>query len=126
MQQRVGALIISDRRLLLVGSEATDFYWSPGGRIETGESDEQALRRELNEELGVQVSSFKEYLLTVHKDANVDARYYLVEIDGEPKASSEVSKIFWLSRDDYEQADIKISPRLTEIIIPKLIKENHL
>lgn len=54
----VGALLVRDGKLLL-GRRASDRAWLAGawdvfgGHIETGEPPEQALRRELDEELGV-------------------------------------------------------------------------
>lgn len=55
----VGALVHDDEgRLLLVlrGREPGRGLWSvPGGRVEPGESDEQAVRREVLEETGLHV-----------------------------------------------------------------------
>ena len=50
---RVGALILKDGRLLMVGNEKTDYYYTVGGRIKFGETSEQAVRREVLEETGV-------------------------------------------------------------------------
>ena len=54
-----GAVIAdAGRRLLLIqrGHEPAAGLWSlPGGRIEPGESDEQAVRREVREECGLDV-----------------------------------------------------------------------
>ena len=49
---RVGAIIIKDKKLLMVGSRDFDYYYSVGGRIQFGESAEQAVRREVLEETG--------------------------------------------------------------------------
>ncbi len=56
----VGAVIMDRaQRLLLIqrGHEPAAGLWSlPGGRIEPGETDEQAVRREIREECGLIVS----------------------------------------------------------------------
>ncbi|MCP2336664.1 (deoxy)nucleoside triphosphate pyrophosphohydrolase [Actinomadura rupiterrae] len=55
----VGAAIISDGRLLAAQRaeppELAGGWEFPGGKVDPGESDEQALVRECQEELGVQV-----------------------------------------------------------------------
>ena len=55
----VGVLIDRDQRLLLTSRPAGKVYagyWEfPGGKVEPGESIEQALRRELHEELGIAI-----------------------------------------------------------------------
>ena len=51
------ALISKDKKILIAqrpkGKSMEDFWEFPGGKLEPGESPEQALVRELNEELGV-------------------------------------------------------------------------
>ncbi len=54
-----GALIDSDGRILIserpAGKNLAGFWEFPGGKIESGETAEDALVRELNEELGILV-----------------------------------------------------------------------
>lgn len=40
--------------------EFTGFYYPPGGHIEEGENKNQALRREIEEELGIEIEPVKE------------------------------------------------------------------
>jgi 8-oxo-dGTP diphosphatase len=57
-QLAVSAVIFRDGRVLLVRrarSPAKGFYSLPGGRVEFGESLHTALRREVNEETGLQI-----------------------------------------------------------------------
>ncbi|MFI6482620.1 NUDIX hydrolase [Nonomuraea sp. NPDC050663] len=56
----VGAIVIRDDLLLLVrrGRPPGQGLWSlPGGRVEPGENDDEALRRELREETGLEVQA---------------------------------------------------------------------
>ena len=49
----VKAVIINKKKILLVKEEGDEFWSLPGGGVDHGESDIQALKRELSEELGV-------------------------------------------------------------------------
>ncbi len=52
---RVGAIIIKDGKLLMVGNERADYLYSVGGRIKFGETAEDAVVREVYEETGVKL-----------------------------------------------------------------------
>ncbi len=57
----------------------------PGGKLEPGEDDAEAARRELREELGVQVSSVGEEAFAVHDEGSPFLIAFVpVEIEGEP------------------------------------------
>ena len=60
----------------------------PGGKAETGESDEAAARRELCEELGVSVASAGEVEFTIADPGSAFLIAFLpVEIRGEPRCN---------------------------------------
>lgn len=52
---RVGAIILKDGKLLMVGNQRSDYLYSVGGRIKFGETAEQAVIREVFEETGVKM-----------------------------------------------------------------------
>ena len=54
---RVGAIIIKDGKILMVGNERSNYLYSVGGRIKFGETAEEAVRREVFEETGVKMES---------------------------------------------------------------------
>ncbi len=61
MRKRVAAIIIKDKKILLVRDKAADFFSIPGGIIEEGEDSEIALSRELKEELNAKIKILNEY-----------------------------------------------------------------
>jgi len=56
---RVAAVIEYDNKILLHKPNDWDFWNLPGGRVKTNEPSEQALTRELEEELGYRFEHFK-------------------------------------------------------------------
>ena len=52
---RVGAIIMKDGKILMVGNERANYLYSVGGRIKFGETAEEAIVREVFEETGVKM-----------------------------------------------------------------------
>ena len=52
---RVGAIIMRDGKILMVGNDRADYLYSVGGRIKFGETAEEAVVREVLEETGVKM-----------------------------------------------------------------------
>ena len=52
---RVGAIIMKNGKLLMVGNDRADYLYSVGGRIKMGETAEEAVVREVFEETGVKL-----------------------------------------------------------------------
>jgi 8-oxo-dGTP pyrophosphatase MutT (NUDIX family) len=98
----------------------------PGGRVIEPETKEQTLKRELKEELNVELVSmkpFKAWEAPHFKDKNkiVKMETFLVEIKGNPKASSEINEIKWIDS-NYKQEDIKVASINEDYLIPELKK----
>lgn len=129
VRTRVSAIIIVDKKILLVrGTEGfyKDFYFTPGGGIEVGESDREALTRELKEELKIipgEIEKNMEYVAKAWDGGLQKVNCYLVKsYKGELKVSGEIGEIYWYSRTDFQQNIVPISPSMAEFLIPKLIE----
>ena len=98
----VGAVIVRDGLVLCAqrGPEGSlpGFWEFPGGKVESGESKPEALRREISEELGCGISVGNEITTTVHDyefgTVHLTTFYCQLE-DGEPSIS-EHSEMQWL------------------------------
>ncbi len=126
-QTRVAGIIIKDGKILMLLGKGYKELWTPGGKIEPGENDEQCLRRELKEEIGVELLSytfFKEYLNNNFYNPNkmMRDRVYIVEIEGEIKPAMEIENFVWFSKDDFEQKRFPMITIIQEKQIPDLIK----
>jgi 8-oxo-dGTP diphosphatase len=98
-----GRVLITER----VGDAAFAGLWEfPGGKIDTGETAEMALSRELNEELGIGVDSFERFKNIRHDypDRCVDIDFFLVNRwTGEPRGL-QGQKLQWVPVDTLDEA----------------------
>src|SRR5690242_5630578 len=85
MKRVVAALIIKDGKLLVcqrTRHQTMPLKWEfPGGKIEDGEQPRDALRRELDEELGIDASIGEEVARIRHQYKSggaVELRFYMV------------------------------------------------
>lgn len=79
----------------------------PGGKVEAGESDEQALRRELQEELAVEVEVGTRCFETRHSYGSREMHLLVYRcriVKGEPQAI-EVNALEWVKQEDIEQRE---------------------
>lgn len=113
---RVLAAVITRGDRLLVCRRPDDkrhggLWEFPGGKLEPGENDAAAARRELREELGVEVTSVGRELLAVH-DAGSPYLIAFVEvtISGEP-ACLEHSALAWATVDELQTYALAPSDR---------------
>jgi 8-oxo-dGTP diphosphatase len=122
---KVGAIILNDDQRILVARKNVPgrvTFIIPGGKPEQGESDEDACRRELYEELGVKLVSmnhFGDYSEpSEFEDATVNARVYSVKIEGVPEPYNEILELAWT---DGRNDDIELGSILSKHVIPALI-----
>jgi 8-oxo-dGTP diphosphatase len=104
-----GRVLIAQRP---AGKHLAGRWEFPGGKVVAGESERDALARELHEELGVQVRDSRPFMRLSHEysDRRVELSLWLVEeFVGEP-ASREEQALKWvappaLAREDILEAD---------------------
>ena len=125
MIDKLAWIEIKNGKILSTKSFNKDKYYIPGGKREDGESDVQALTREISEELQVQlIPDSIRYMGTFEAQADshpegilVKMTCYTAEYTGELKASAEIEWMEWLSYCDLE------SVSAVDKIIFKQLKE---
>jgi 8-oxo-dGTP diphosphatase len=120
MKQVVAAIIIRDSKILIcqrTKDQPLPLKWEfPGGKIEIGEEPVAALRRELDEELGISAEIGSEVARIAHRYKNgggVDLAFFLVtEFSGEIQ-NRIFKEVRWVAREtlpqfDFLEADVKL------------------
>jgi 8-oxo-dGTP diphosphatase len=102
--QVVGAAVVRDGRVLAsrrTGPAHLAGMWEfPGGKVEPGESDQQALERELTEELGVTAVVGERVGPELELSGTAVMRVYLVTlVEGEPQLNDHDAHR-WLTADE--------------------------
>ncbi|MBI2581463.1 NUDIX domain-containing protein [Candidatus Woesearchaeota archaeon] len=113
--------VINGNRLLVVRAKGSSYFLMPGGKPKEGESAIAALEREIMEELScgidrssvIYLGNFEE--LTVDGKARVLIDLYTGALFGEPKPSSEIEELKWISAAD------AINPFLTPIVKKQIL-----
>jgi 8-oxo-dGTP diphosphatase len=121
----VAAIIRKEGRVLITQRRPQAFMplkWEfPGGKVEAGESDQTALKRELQEELGIDASIGDEFMSLIHNypDFDIDFHVYQCELLSKDIHSIGVNNFKWVSIDELDQFDF---PPADQPTVKKLIK----
>jgi mutator protein MutT len=123
----VAATIVVDNRLFIAQRSeqmSSSLLWEvPGGKVEPGESDQEALVREIKEELDIdiEVSDFVGMSCVFVGDKEIEMYVYRsVILSGTPIAN-EHKQIMWASEEDllsvrWSAADIPLIPQFLACI----------
>ena len=106
----VAAVIFDEKKILVSQRDGGDMAgrWEfPGGKIETGETHEQALKREIMEEMGI-IISVDSFLLTIEYDYPefhlVMHCYQCTILFGAPRLLTH-SAVKWISPQELDSID---------------------
>ena len=93
------------------------YYWEfPGGKVDKQETFENALKREIKEELSINIRVFNHIASEKHKDEKIDVNvhYFLCEPLNKNIILSEHEDMKWLQKNDLTQ--FKMAPGDSKII----------
>lgn len=103
-------VFIQDGKLLMVRSKGKERFYLPGGKREEGETDEQALLREIKEEISVDlVPDSLKYVETFTGQADgkaegisVQLTCYVADYTGELSPDAEIEELKFVDGNDRE------------------------
>ncbi|MFH1262626.1 MAG: (deoxy)nucleoside triphosphate pyrophosphohydrolase [Pseudomonadota bacterium] len=108
----VGALIEKDGKFLATQRAGTGPFagkWEfAGGKVREGEGDQEALRREIREELGIDITVGELESETEHDYPTLSIRlclYHCSWIRGAITRSNEHKALAWVARDEFDRYD---------------------
>jgi 8-oxo-dGTP diphosphatase len=124
------AIIVENKKILCVQRNKGKYdyisykYEFPGGKLEVGENEEDALKREISEELNLEIDVAEKFLIVTHEylDFNLTMHSYLCNANTEKLVLKEHIDAKWLHKNelielDWAAADLPI--------VSKLINTNH-
>jgi 8-oxo-dGTP diphosphatase len=124
------AIIVDDKKILCVQRNKAKYeyisykYEFPGGKLEEDENEEEALKREISEELNLEINVIEKFLVVNHEylDFNLTMHSYLCIANTEKLILKEHIDAKWLYKNelielDWAAADLPI--------VSKLINTNH-
>lgn len=117
----------SIKELLFVRAKTRDYFIFPGGKQEENETIDEALRRELLEELGTRVQDVDK--IGVVSGATPDGRdmemhLYSGKLLDEPHPQAEIEEIAWMSKHEVENRSAQMTPMTLDHVLPFLNAKN--
>ncbi|MCU4413842.1 NUDIX domain-containing protein [Acinetobacter sp. WU_MDCI_Axc73] len=115
------AIILNEAgELLVVRKKHTHVFMQVGGKLEANEPPEQAIAREIKEEIGcdIQIDQFIGRFETAtanEPDHQLVSYVYLAKLKQTPQIAAEIAEMKWVALDDQATA---LAPLTREVVIP--------
>ena len=105
LRDAAGRILITER---LCDGPFNGLWEFPGGKIVDGETAVDALKRELHEELGIEITDSAHYMALHHEypDRIVDLEFFLVTGWQGPPAGLESQSLRWVSTSDLDADEL--------------------
>lgn len=127
---KIVAIVIQDDKFFMVRKVGKDIWTNLGGKPEGDETEEEALVREIQEEIHCSATVVKKLgdfkAPAAFDDAIVKLSTYLVELTGEIKLDDpELEECQFIPK-NYKELGIKMPVSIEEQILPFLIENKYL
>jgi 8-oxo-dGTP diphosphatase len=128
---KIAAMVIEDNKFLMVRKKGKDIWTNLGGKPEGDETEEEALIREIEEELNCSAEVIKKLgdfkaPAVFDKDTIIKLSTYLVKLKGLPVISdSELEEFRYIGK-NYNKEGMKLPESITRYVLPYCIKNKLL
>ena len=125
--EKAGYVVIRAGLLLTVRKRGTTKFILPGGKLEGRETAEQALLREIREELGCDCVEYVAWnsidtIDAFHPERHLRIHLFLGEVRPEPRVLAELAELRWLNCVPTSGMEECLVPSLSLTIVPMLLE----